>query len=397
MTKGVAITGMGIISAIGNNVGENYKSLSSLSHGISYPEILDTFHKKLPVGEIKFSNKDLAEKLGLKSGHSFTRAALFGAIAATEAISEAGISENQLKDTGFISGSSVGGMDMTEKYYKEFKGSEENRRFIQAQHPGFTTTQIADHIGFKGFVTTPSTACSSSANAIMLGARLIKAGKLKRVVVGGTDCLTKFTLNGFNSLMILSSERCKPFDENRNGLNLGEGAAYLVLEDEEILKGKKVLGRITGYGNSNDAYHQTASSETGEGAYLAMNEALKSADISSEEIDYINAHGTATKNNDLSESRALQRIFGKIVPEFSSTKSYTGHSLAAAGSMEAVFSILSLQHNQIFPNLNFQTPIKETGLYPVQEGTRKILKNILSNSFGFGGNCTSLIFSTNGE
>src|SRR5690606_177580 len=241
-------------------------------------------------------------------------------------ISEAGISENQLKDTGFISGSSVGGMDMTEKYYKEFKGSEENRRFIQAQHPGFTTTQIADHIGFKGFVTTPSTACSSSAKASMLGAILIQAGKVKRVVVGGTDCLTKFTLNGFNSLMILSSERCKPFDENRNGLNLGEGAAYLVLEDEEILKGKKVLGRITGYGNSNDAYHQTASSETGEGAYLAMNEALKSADISSEEIDYINAHGTATKNNDLSESRALQRIFGKIVPEFSSTKSYTGHS-----------------------------------------------------------------------
>ncbi len=397
MTKGVAITGMGIISSIGNNVGENYRSLSSLNHGITYPEILDTVHENLPVGEIKSSNKVLAEGLGLKKNHSFSRAALFGVIAAKEAITEAGISENLLKDAGFISGSSVGGMDMTEKYYGDFKNSEEYRRFIQAQHPGFTTTKIADHIGFKGFITTPSTACSSSANAIMLGARLIKAGKLKRVVVGGTDCLTKFTLNGFNSLMIHSSERCNPFDENRNGLNLGEGAAYLVLEAEEVLNGKQVLGRLAGYGNSNDAYHQTASSEAGEGAYLAMKKALKIADISPEEIDYVNVHGTATKNNDITESRALQGIFKEKVPEFSSTKSYTGHSLGAAGSMEAVFSILSLQNNQIFPNLNFQTPIKETGLSPVQILTQKNLRNVLSNSFGFGGNCTSLIFSIDEE
>lgn len=393
MEKGVAITGMGIISSIGNNVEKNLESLLSRRHGISYPEILETKHTHLPVGEIKFSNDDLKEILKLNPGHSLTRAGLLGAIAAKEAIMQSQIKDNQLKDTGFISGSSVGGMDFTEKFYKEFEGSPENRRFIQAQHPGFTTAQIADYLNIKGFISTPSTACSSSANAIMLGARLIKAGKLKRVVVGGTDCLSRFTLNGFNSLKILSSEKCQPFDDKRSGLNLGEGAAYLVLEAEDVLKEKKVLARITGYGNSNDAHHQTASSETGEGAFLAMQEALKAAGIFPGEIDYINAHGTATKNNDLSESIAIKRIFKENLPPVSSTKAFTGHTLAAAGSVEAVFCLLSLSQNRLFPNLNFKEPMQERGLKPLTDIVDKNLRNILSNSFGFGGNCSSLIFS----
>lgn len=395
MNKGIAITGMGIISALGSSVASNHNALTAGKTGLSYPEILKTIHSNLPVGEVKFSNLELEGKLNLPQDHIFTRAALFGAIAAKEAISQALLSKEDLKETGFISGTSVGGMDGTEQYYLEYAEKTDHRQFIQAQHPGFTTSQIAAYLNLEGYVTTISTACSSSANAIMLGARLIKAGKLKRVVVGGTDCLTKFTLNGFNSLMILSQEACKAFDDSRNGLNLGEGAAYLVLEADDVLNGKPVLGRISGYGNANDAFHQTASSETGQGAFLSIKKALEIAGLSPEHIDFINAHGTGTKNNDLSESTAILRIFGENVPDFSSTKAFTGHTLAASGGLEAVFSLLALQNAQIFPNFNFKIPMRETGLKPVSELKKKKLQHILSNSFGFGGNCTSILFSKN--
>jgi 3-oxoacyl-(acyl-carrier-protein) synthase len=153
------------------------------------------------------------------------------------------------------------------------------------------------------------------------------------------------------------------------------------------------LGRVTGYGNSNDAYHQTASSESGEGAFLAMKKAIKGSGLTAGEIDHINAHGTATKNNDLSESVAIKRIFLQNIPTLTSTKAYTGHTLAAAGSVEAVFSLLSIQNEVIFPTLNFETPMKETGIVPESLLKNKNINNVLSNSFGFGGNCTSLIFS----
>ena len=395
MNKSVAVTGMGIISAIGNNTAANYNSLISGKHGISTPEVLKTIYKHLPVGEIKISNESFAKKLNLPENHSYTRAALLGALAVKEAIFQANLKLDG--DTGFISGTSVGGMDATETYFKDFsEGKTDNNRFIRAQHPGFTTEKIAEYFEVNGFVSTISTACSSGANAIMLGARMIKTGKLKRVIVGGTDCLTKFTLNGFNSLMILSNEQCKPFDENRKGLNLGEGAAYLVLEAEEEINGKPVLGRISGYGNANDAFHQTASSENGEGAFLAMQKALKTAGIPVEKINYINAHGTATKNNDKAESAALERIFSNKLPDFSSTKAFTGHTLAASGALEAVYSLLAIQNEQVFPNLNFSNPMLNPGFIPVTNLKEKPIDYVLSNSFGFGGNCTSLIFSKNG-
>jgi 3-oxoacyl-[acyl-carrier-protein] synthase-1 len=394
MDKGVAVTGMGVMSAIGSNTEMNYQALISSKNGISFPEILQTKYIHLPVAEIKLSNNNLAENLKLEEDHLFTRAALLGVTAIKEAVNE-----SQLKidsQTGLISGTSVGGIDATEKFFREFSaGNTKNEKFVRAQHPGFTTEMIAKYFGITGYVSTISTACSSGANAIMMGARLIKAGKLKRVIVGGTDCLTKFTLNGFKSLRILSNEHCKPFDQNRNGLNLGEGAAYLILEAEEEIKGKKVLGRVLGYGNANDAFHQTASSKNGEGAFLAMKKALQKAGISPEVIDYINAHGTATQNNDAAESVALKRIFVENVPHFSSTKSFTGHTLAAAGALEAVYSLLSINKNKIFPNLNFSEPMQETGLNPVTALQEKEIKTVLSNSFGFGGNCTSLIFGKN--
>jgi len=395
MNRGVAITGMGIISALGNGVEANFNALIGSQDGITFPEILKTKHTQFPVGEIKISNDQFEKQLQLADEHSYTRAALLGIAAAKKAIKSSGLTSKELLNTGFISGSSVGGMDATEKYYLDYEKSSAHHQFIPAQHPGFTTNKIAEHLNIKGFTTTISTACSSGANAIMLGARLIKAGELDRVIVGGTDCLTKFTLNGFNSLKILSEEKCKAFDDSRNGLNLGEGAAYLVLEAEHLAKNKQILGRVLGYGNANDAYHQTASSETGVGAYKAMRDALEIAGIAAEKINYINAHGTATRNNDLSESNALKQIFSSEVPDFSSTKAYTGHSLAAAGALEAVFSILSLQNNLIFPNLNFSKPMQESGLLPITELKNKSVNYVLSNSFGFGGNCTSLIFSKN--
>ncbi len=287
-------------------------------------------------------------------------------------------------------------MDMTEKYYYEYLTDKETQKYIESHHAGDSTQKIAEQLGIEeSLVTTISTACSSAANAIMLGARLIKSGKLDRVVVGGADCLSKFTINGFKTLMILSDTFNTPFDENRKGLNLGEAAAFLVLESDTVVKAenKKVLAYVKGYGNANDAFHQTASSDNGDGATLAMEKALNVADLKPMEIDYINAHGTATGNNDLSEGRAILRIFGEEMPEFSSTKAYTGHTLAAAGAIEAVYSVLALQNNIIFPNLNFKTPMKEFSMVPQTELKKKELNTVLSNSLGFGGNCSTVIFS----
>jgi 3-oxoacyl-[acyl-carrier-protein] synthase-1 len=261
---------------------------------------------------------------------------------------------------------------------------------------GDSTERIADFLGITGFMTTISTACSSSANSIMFGAQLIKAGFIDRVIAGGTDSVTRFTLNGFNTLMILDKNGCKPFDENRAGLTLGEGAAYVVLESEEIVtsRNKKTLAELAGYGNANDAYHQTASSPEGIGAFLAMEKALKFAGLSPGTIDYINVHGTGTQNNDLSEGIALQKIFGEKMPEFSSTKSYTGHTLGAAGAVEAVISILSINNGILFPNLRFETPMKELNIKPLTKVRKGVeVRNILSNSFGFGGNNSTLILS----
>ncbi|WP_271392386.1 beta-ketoacyl-[acyl-carrier-protein] synthase family protein [Aequorivita sinensis] len=397
MSKGVAITGMGIISAIGNNVAENFDALINQKKGITRVDNIKTIQREeIMVGEIKFTNDELIAQLGLPPENNFSRTAMLGVIAAKEAITQAGITDIKKYKTGIVSGTSVGGMDMTEKYYYEYLTEKEPQKYIESHHAGDSTQKIAEQLGIEeSFVTTISTACSSAANAIMLGARLIKSGKLDRVVVGGVDCLSKFTINGFKTLMILSDTFNTPFDENRKGLNLGEAAAYLVLESDKVVKAenKKVLAYVKGYGNANDAFHQTASSDHGDGATLAMKKALKVANLNPSDIDYINAHGTATGNNDLSEGRAILRIFKNEMPEFSSTKAYTGHTLAAAGAIEAVYSVLALQENVVFPNLNFKTQMKEFNLIPQTELKKKELNTVLSNSLGFGGNCSTVIYS----
>ncbi|MEP7238928.1 MAG: beta-ketoacyl-[acyl-carrier-protein] synthase family protein, partial [Ferruginibacter sp.] len=251
---------------------------------------------------------------------------------------------------------------------------------------------LQKHYKMNGIINTINTACSSSANAIMYGAMLLQNGFAKRAIVGGTDSLAKFTINGFNALHILSPDNCTPFDEGRQGLNLGEGAAFLVLEREEDINGKNVYAELTGYCNTNDAYHPSSLSDEGDGPFLSMQGALELANLSADKIDFINAHGTATENNDQVESKAMIRLFDKP-PAFASTKGNIGHTLGAAGAIEAVYSILSLLHQEVYPSLHFKNSIASTGLMPVQAYKKMPVNHVMSNSFGFGGNCSSLIFS----
>ncbi|MBC8314441.1 MAG: beta-ketoacyl-[acyl-carrier-protein] synthase family protein [Bacteroidales bacterium] len=402
MSKRVFITGTGIISAIGNNVSEVFTSLQSATSGIGEITLFPTVHAGIiPVAEVKMTTEQLLDCIGFHGSHEFTRTSLLGMIAAREAIEAAGITDIGSCKTGLLSANSVGGMNRSESFYKEFLEDRATGRLrdIVNHDCGDSTERIARYTGIKDFISTISTACSSSANTIMFGADLIRSGKLDRVIAGGTDSITKFTLNGFNTLMILDKNGCRPFDENRAGLTLGEGAAYVVLEPEEVIvkEGITPLAELTGYGNANDAYHQTASSPEGTGAYMAMKKALEKGKLPASEIDYINVHGTGTENNDLSEGLALERIFVDQIPPFSSTKTYTGHALGAAGAVEAVISILSLQHGMIFPNLNWNAPMKELKIRPVTE-IRKGLRiaHALSNSFGFGGNNSTVIISSCG-
>lgn len=383
-----------MISAIGNNVPESFLSLSQSKTGIGKINHLTTRYKdEFLAGEIKLSNADLAD-LVQDNNPSLNRNSFIAMLAAKEAVINSGIDTNDGLRTGVISSTTVAGMGKTELYYKELFEKDDHLDVLDTHDCGDSTERIADYIGNVDYVTTISTACSSAANAIMLGCRMIKHGQLDRVVVGGVDALSKFTFNGFNTLMILDREWCKPFDENRKGLNLGEGAAFVVIEGENALnlrKGK-ALAELIGYANANDAYHQTASSPEGYGATLAIKQALTMSGLKTDDIDYINMHGTGTPNNDLSESMATVAVFGNYVPKFSSTKAFTGHTLAAAASIEAVISVLSLQNSMIFPNLNFTTPIADMNLIPETKLVNTPLNIILSNSFGFGGNCSSLLF-----
>ena len=395
----IFVAGAGIISAIGDNVQECLSSLENENVGMGKITHLETIYKEqLPAAEVKHTNGELAQMSGLSP--KLSRTALLSMIAAREAIIDAQIPDFAALHTGFISANTVGGMDLTEDFFATFLSDKNSGRLntVVNHECGSITELVANQLGIKDYVTTISTACSSSANAIFFGARLIKHGMLDVVVAGGADALTRFTLNGFNSLMILDSEYCKPFDENRKGLNLGEGAGYIVLVSEKVAESMNKIpyGVLSGYCNRNDAYHQTASSPEGRGSYFAMQGALEMSGLKPSDIDYINLHGTGTQNNDLAEGTAIQRLFEPHYPKMSSTKSFTGHTLGACGGIEAAFSVLALKHGVVYPNLRLQTPITD---FPFAVETsflrEQSIHHVLSNSFGFGGNCTSLIFSNN--
>ena len=393
--KPILVTGTGVVSAIGVGKAETLEALLHGRSGVGLLQYLKTEHKEFPVGEVKLTDAEIRARLGIVDDAITTRTALMGMLALEEALQESGLTSEMLPKVGFVSGTTVGGMDMSEQFYLDFINSEAHKEYIAEHDCGSCTEMTAEHFGKFAFVTTLSTACSSAANAIILGANMIRCGEADIVVVGGSECITKFHLNGFNSLMILDTKPCRPFDATRNGLNLGEGAAYLVLESEESAqrRGVKAQALLSGYGNACDAFHQTASSPDGEGAYRAMKQALELAGIQPSNIDYINAHGTGTPNNDASESQAMMRLFGEKVPPVSSTKPFTGHTTSASGSIEAVFCVLALQNGFVPANLNWSQPM-EDGIVPVAQTTKQELKHVLCNAFGFGGNDSSLLLSS---
>ena len=314
---------------------------------------------------------------------------LLGTLALREALAMADISSEQLANVALVSGTTVADMDCAERCFDAAQSCN------SLGDCGRSTEEMAQHIGPFGFVTTCSTACSSAANAFILGANLLRSGRFKQVVVGGTECLSRFHFNGFRSLMILDGEPCRPFDDTRAGLNLGEGAAFVVLETAEnaAQRGAEALAELSGWGNACDAFHQTASSDDGIGAVLSMRQALQRAGLKPADIDYVNAHGTGTPNNDASESVALRSVFGENVPPVSSTKSRTGHTTSASGSIESVICLLAMRQGFIPSNLNWQKPMAD-GIVPVSQTLReRQLRHVLCNSFGFGGNDTSLVFS----
>lgn len=392
--KRVYITGIGILTPLGKNINENRVALQSGKCGISNLELFKTrYADKMPFGEVKIDNKTLQQELKVNES-GVTRTTLLALHAFNQAINDAKLSQQDLSSSGtaLVGATTIGGMCLTDELYRDANETTKGSPYLSSYDFGSVNIYLQQRYQIGGIVNTINTACSSSANAIMYGARLIKNGLAKRVIVGGTDALAKFSINGFNSLMILSPNVCQPFDSNRSGLNLGEGAAFLVLEDEQLSEKKNKYAELTGYCNTNDAFHPSSLSENGEGPYLAMQGALKLAGISSSKIDFINTHGTGTENNDEVESRAMLRLFEEV-PSFSSTKSNIGHTLGASGAIEAVYSILNLMHQEIYPSLRFVTPIESTKLIPTLSYTKKDVSHVLSNSFGFGGNCTSLLFS----
>lgn len=391
----IAITGEGIISAIGTDKQQVLESLLGGCSGIGPMRHLPSVHTELPVGEVPLSNEALKAKLDIDASTPMSRTTLMGIWAVGQAIAEAHVDPQSKLRIWLISGTTVGGMDVTESHFAQLCDDKDASYFRQ-HDCGSCTQAIAHHFApCFSEATTVSTACSSAANALMLGARLLREGMADVVVAGGSEALSLFHLNGFNSLMILDHERCRPFDATRAGLNLGEGSAYLVLESEQqaLHRGAKIHAYLTGWGNACDAFHQTASSPDGQGATLAMKQALQEAGLQPQDIAYVNAHGTGTPNNDQCESVALLRVFtAEALPPVSSTKAFTGHATSAAGSIESVICLLAMQHNFVPQSLGFKTEA-EGCIVPSQGETCTALTHVMCNSFGFGGNDTSLIFS----
>lgn len=396
----VYVTGAGTVSSIGLNLSENIQSLKNGLSGLGKVRHFET-SLDVPVGEVPQDNASLQKTLVPKRAVRMSRTSLLGIQASVEAVCDCLNRGARLSDKriGLISGTSVGGMDLSEQFWRENrKDLTKGDLSLLSEHDcGASTQDIAEAlldsklVGSFSFITTISTACSSAGNALMLAFRMIRSGMLDCAVVGGTDSLCRFTINGFNSLMILSGNACRPFDETRDGLNLGEGAGYLVLSSEEA---ENSYCRMTGAACADEAFHQTGSSPDGTGPYMAMEQALRSSGLKPGDISFINTHGTGTSANDLSESVALKRLFGEKVPPFGSVKAFIGHTLGASEGIEAAYCAYALSKGALLPSLNFKSPISQTGLVPCgkySEGND--VRNILSNSFGFGGNCSSLVFS----
>lgn len=398
----IVVTATGIITALGTGRTAHMDHLRNGRSALGHPRVLKTKHAaEFIVGEIAAENVVLAGRLGIDAAvAAYTRTALVSMCAIQDLLRHT--DPDYLKKAegrlAFVNANTVGGMSEVENLYMSFispHAIEDDAKWIDSLDCAESTEQVAAFFGLKPQMATISTACSSSANALIVGARMLQHGLADIVVAGGGDALSRFTLNGFNSLKNVDRAPCKPFDALRNGLNLGEGAAYIVLEREPdaVKRGATIEAVLSGWCNANDAYHPTAPSPDGSGAFRTMQGALKKAGLNPADIQYINAHGTATRNNDAAEGLAIQTLWDGAPPPFSSTKPFMGHTLAGAGAIEALMAIWAMDEGFTPPNLNWTSPMEELYVRPVTEACPLKAAHVMSNSFGFGGNNVSLIFS----
>ena len=399
----VVITGLGTINSIAKSVPEFYQALLQGACGIGPITVFDTTGSRTNTGgEVKgFDLKKIFPKNF--SAKRMSRSDLMAMAATLEALNDAGlfpVPAELLEDTGVVIGGGAGGMLECEEAYRYYHtGMYKKVRF--SHFSSLCCASSGDHIASKlslmGPKTTFMTACSSGATAIGYARDLLSNNMAKIIIAGGTEPLSRITYASFNSLKVVDKEYCKPFDKNRQGLSLGEGAGIMILESLSHAKhrGAKIYGEVLGYGVSCDSHHMTAPDPEASGAIRCMTAALEDAGVLPAMVDYVNAHGTATPANDLMETMGIKKVFGERAYKIpvSSTKSMTGHTLGASGAIEGVVSVLSLAHRFVPPTIHWTEPDPECDLDYVTEGSRKEDISIaLSNSFAFGGNNTSLIF-----
>jgi len=397
VSKRVVITGMGVFCSIGRNVEEFLQSLREGRSGIGPISLFDTSKYPSKIGaEIRdYEAGQYFSKKGLKR---LSRTDQFALIAAEEAIKDSGIQSFPPEQLGICLGAGAGGMFEAEAYHREILHEGKSTPSLLLPFiPSFTASRVAERFGFSGPKATVTTACSSSATSIGYGADLIQSGKSRAVLCGGSDALSELTFGGFNSLKAMDPFPCKPFDRRRAGMSLGEGAAILVLEslDEAAKRRAKIHAEFLGYGIGGEAYHITAPEPTGTAEARIMEQAIEESGIKRSQVDYINAHGTGTPLNDKVETLSIKKVFGERVYSIpvSSIKSMVGHCLGSAGAIEAVASILSIIHSFIPPTVNYREGDDDCDLDYVPGKPRQTeVKVVLSNSFAFGGNCTTLVF-----
>ncbi|MBU4425640.1 MAG: beta-ketoacyl-[acyl-carrier-protein] synthase family protein [Desulfobacterales bacterium] len=397
----VAVTGLGIISAIGESVPEFKEGLFNGKCGIEPVSLFDT--KGFPAqSAAQVKNNNLEALFDPQDIKRTSRCDLLGLIAAREALLDSGLDFDKCdrNNIGVILGGGAGGMLFWEKYRRALWSKKNRPRpSLLLSFASCTLTDlIASRYRLTGSRATIVTACSSSATSIGVGFDLIRSGAHEIIVTGGSESLSELTFAGFNALRVVDPEYCRPFDKNRRGLSLGEGAAILVLEDYERAKkrGAHIYAEVLGYATNSDAFHMTSPDPEAIGMSRVMVKALERANIRTNQVDYINAHGTATKANDQLETKAIKRVFGEKNAgdlAISSTKSMVGHCLGAGGAIEAVATILALREQVAPPTIHLDEPDPDCDLdyVPLQARPRKI-RIALSNSFAFGGNNTSLVF-----
>ena len=404
----VVVTGLGTINPLGNNVSDTWNNLINGISGVDYISSFET--DELPVtfaGEVK--NFDANDYMGKQHARKLDRSGHLSIYATEEALKDAGFNtEERLgADVGIIFGTGIGGIGATEeavRTYDKRGPSRINPLAITQLMPNSSTGQVAIKFGIEGPSLTITTACAASANAVGEAKNMIQNGIVDMVIAGGTESgTTAMTIGAFAQIRALSTNNenpqkaCRPFDKDRDGFVMGEGSTVLVMESEEsaINRGVDIYGYVSGYGASTDAHHITAPAEGGRGAVDAMKKALFDAELTPNDIDYINAHGTSTPANDKNETAAIKTVFGEKAYDIniSSTKSMTGHLLGGGGAFESLVSLLSLKNNIIPPTINLNNPDEECDLnYTPNAAIEKELSAAMSNSFGFGGHNGVLVF-----